>query len=84
MNNVNRITICKNNYHNQEDFENAVKKAIMVLLDNNYIMSVDYDANDKEMGIVVIDYDYADKEYGGSYPYWLLPEEFENIESREE
>lgn len=51
----------------------------MVLLNNNYITTVKYDAMDKEMGIVVIDYNYADEEYGDRYPYWLYPDEEESI-----
>lgn len=43
MNKTNQITICRSEYDTQEDFENAIKKAIMVLLDNNYIMTVRYD-----------------------------------------
>lgn len=83
MNNIkydmNRIAICKEDYKSNKEFKNAIKKAIMVLLDNDYIMTVKYDDRDKEMGIVVIDYDYANEEFGGRLPYWLLPEEIEKI-----
>ena len=77
---VNRITVCKDNYESIKEFKNAVKKAIMTLLDNDYIMTVKYDVRDKEMGIVVIDYGYADQSFGGHYPYWLSIEEAESIE----
>lgn len=79
MKKVNELVICKEDYDSVEDFENAVKKAIFVLLDNNYIMTLKYDANDKAMGIVAIHYNYAEKEYGDYYPYWLLPEEEESV-----
>ena len=43
-------------------------------------MTVKYDLNEKEMGIVVIDYNYADEDIGGYYPYWLSPKEIADIE----
>ena len=77
MNKVNEIVVCKNDYKTQEDFENAIKKAVMVLLDNQYIMTVRYD--EPGIGIVCIDYDYADREYGSPYPVWLSPEEESSV-----
>ena len=71
MKKVNELIICKEDYDSIENFENAVKKAIFVLLNNKYIMTVEYD----ETGIVIIHYDDTDKIYGDYYPYWLLPEE---------
>ena len=77
MNNINTITICRDTYKTQEDFENAIKKAVMVLLDNNYIMVVRYD--EPGLGIVCIDYEHGNQEYGCDYPYWLSPTEYESI-----
>ena len=77
MRDINTITICRDTYKTQEDFENAIKKAIMVLLDNNYIMTVRYD--EPGLGIVCIDYNYADQSYGCHYPYWLSPTEWESV-----
>ena len=79
MNKVNKFTVCKKDYSSNKEFKNAVKKAIMTLLDNDYIMTVQYDARDKEMGVVVIEYDYANEEFGGALPYWLMPDEVEKI-----
>lgn len=78
MHDVNQLVICKNEYNSKEDFENAIKDAVMVLLNNDYIMTVEYD--DKGIGIVLIEYESAKKEYGSPYPYWLSPNEFESIE----
>ena len=58
MKKVNQLVVCKDDYNTKEEFENAIKDAVMVLLNNNYIMTVKYD--EKEMGIVAIEYDYAD------------------------
>ena len=61
MNKTNQITICRSEYDTQEDFENAIKKAIMVLLDNNYIMTVRYD--EKGLKIVAIDYNTSRQDW---------------------
>ena len=79
MSEINKLTVCKKDYSSNKEFKNAVKNAIMTLLNNDYIMTVKYDNRDKEMGIVVIEYDYANEEFGGALPYWLLPEEIEKI-----
>ena len=77
MKNVNSIVICRDEYKSKEEFENAIKDAVMVLLNNNYIMTVKYD--EKGLGIVAIDYEYDNQEFGSAYPYWLMPEEWESI-----
>lgn len=78
MKEVNRIVVCRDKYKSQEEFENAIKKAVMVLLDNDYIMTVRYD--EKGLGIVCIDFNESDQSLGCAYPYWLLPEQIENLE----
>lgn len=77
MNKVNSIVICRDKYKSQEEFENAIRDAVIILLNNDYIMTVRYD--EKGLGIVAIDYNYAEDEYGDAYPYWLTPEEFESV-----
>lgn len=77
MKDVNRITICRDNYKSQEDFEKAIKNAIMLLLNANYIMTVKYD--EPGLGIVCIDYNYADESWGCHYPHWLSVDEYESI-----
>lgn len=77
MNKVNEIVICKNKYDSQEEFESAVKRAIMVLLENDYIMTVRWD--EKGLGILVIEYEDDNQSRGAAYPYWLYPEEWESV-----
>lgn len=77
MNNTNEIVICRDEYKSKEDFENAIKDAIMALLNNNYIMTVRWD--EKGFGIVAIDFNHDNQEYGCDYPYWLSPEEIESV-----
>jgi hypothetical protein len=77
MNKVNSIVICRDKYNSKEEFENAIRDAIMLLLNAEYIMTVRYD--EKGLGIVVINYNYSEQEYGDAYPYWLMPEEWESV-----
>lgn len=77
MNKVNQLVICRDKYKSQEEFENAIRDAVMLLLNAEYIMTVRYD--EKGLGIVVIDYNYGEQEYGDAYPYWLMPEEWESV-----
>lgn len=77
MDRTNELIICKDKYETKEDFENAIKDAVMVLLNNDYIMTVRYD--EKGLGIVAIEYNNDDANYGTAYPEWLYPEEFQSI-----
>ena len=79
MNKVNTLELDRGKYKSEEEFKNAIKDAIMLLLNAGYISTISYDANDKNLGIVIIDYDYADLELGCAYPYWLYPEEAESV-----
>lgn len=82
MNEVNRITLCRDRYSSQEEFESAIKRAVMVLLENDYIMTVRWD--EKGMGILCIDYEDDDVSIGAAYPYWLYPEEWESVVCNDE
>lgn len=77
MNKVNELVLCREDYESQEEFENEIKKAVMLLLNANQIMTVRYD--EKGLGIIIIEYKYADQNYGDYYPYWLSPEEIESV-----
>ena len=73
----NQLVICRGEYESQEKFENAIRDAVMLLIHNNYILTVEYD--DKGLGIIVINYNYADRDYGAKYPYWLSLKEWESV-----
>ena len=77
MNKVNELVLCREDYESQEEFENEIKKAVMLLLNANQIMTVRYD--EKSLGIIIIEYKYADQNYSDYYPYWLSPEEIESV-----
>ena len=76
MNKVNELVLCRENYESQEEFEDEIKKAVMLLLNADQIMTIRY--GEKGLGIVAIEYKYADQSYGDYYPYWLLPDEIES------
>ena len=77
MSRVNELVLCRENYESQEEFEDEIKKAVMLLLNADQIMTIRYD--EKGLGIVAIEYKYADQSYGDYYPYWLLPDEIESV-----
>ena len=77
MSKVNQLVICRDKYNSKEEFESAIRDAIILLLNAEYIMTVRYD--EKGLGIVVIDYNHSDMEFGDAYPYWLMPEEWESV-----
>lgn len=77
MSKVNELVICNEDYYTQEEFESAIKNAVMLLLDANYTMTIRYD--DKGLGIVVIRFNPDNEKIGSRLPYWLLPEEAESI-----
>lgn len=77
MSKVNELVLCRYEYDSQEEFEDEIKKAVMLLLNANQIMTIRYD--EKGLGIVAIEYKYAEQSYGDYYPYWLLPEEIESV-----
>ena len=75
MSRVNELVLCRENYESQEEFEDEIKKAVMLLLNADQIMTIRY--GEKGLGIVAIE--YADQSYSDYYPYWLLPDEIESV-----
>lgn len=75
--NTNSIVFCKDKYETETDWELAIGNAVMMLLNADYIMTVRYD--EKGLGIVVIEFEHDERSYGGAYPYWLEPEEIEQV-----
>ena len=43
MKSVNEIVICRSKFDSEEAFKNSIRDAIMLLLDNEYVMTVKYD-----------------------------------------
>ena len=74
---VNKLVLCRDHYKSQEEFENEIKKAVMLLLNSEHIMTIRYD--EKGLGIVVIEYDSDNPNLCARYPYWLSYTELESI-----
>lgn len=81
MKDVNGIAICRDNYSTREDWEEAIKKMVMCLLNNRQIMTVKYD--EPGLGIVQISYNPDDQSFGCHYPYWLSPDEIMTVELKD-
>lgn len=79
MNDYNTLVLCKSKYNSEYEFWDVVKQAIKLLLDEEYIITVRYDANEKNLGVICIDYNPADQSFGCHYPRWLTPEQYENV-----
>ena len=82
MKHINTITLCRDDYATQGIFETEIKRAVMLLLNANCIMTVKYD--DKELGVLCIEFGPADESLGCDYPRWLSPKEFESVTFNEE
>ena len=77
MKNVNNITIVRDNYSSREEWEDAIKKMVISLLENRQIVVVRYD--EPGLGIVDIEFNPDSIEWGCHYPYWLSPREEESV-----
>ena len=77
MNKVNMLVICRDKFSSKEEFEDAIKRAVILLLDNEYVMKIRYD--EKGFGIVSIEYEHDDPEIAASRPYFLTPEQYEKL-----
>lgn len=77
MRNVNSIAICRDNYSTREEWEAAIGRMVMELLNNRQIMTICYD--EPGFGIVDIEFNPDQQEWGAHYPYWLSPTEEESV-----
>ena len=77
---VNSIVIKRKNYDNDSEFWAAVSMFLRLLTENDYIATFQYE----DCGDYVIDFNYADRSIGAEYPYWLTPEEYEQIDFNKE
>lgn len=78
MQDINRIVISRENHDTQEEFENAIRDAVMLLMNEGYVMVVRYD--EPGLGIVCIDFDYEDVMLSNRYPCWITTDEWEMVE----
>ena len=77
MKDVNSIAIDRDNFKSREEWEDAVKRIIFSLLENDQIMTVS--APEFGMGLVEIEFNPNKPEWGGHMPHWLSPSEEESV-----
>ena len=85
MRDINSISICRDNFSNRQEWEDAIKRMVLALLENRQIMTIRCD--EPAFGIVDIEFNPDEQEWGCKYPYWLSPKEEESViydEQREE
>ena len=77
MKDVNSIAIDRDNFKSRQEWEDAVKRLIFSLLENDQIMTVS--APEFGMGLVEIEFNPNEPEWGGHMPYWLSSSEEESV-----
>lgn len=77
MRDTNSIAICRDNYSTREEWEAAIGRMVIELLNNRQIMTVHYD--EPGLGLVNIKFNPDQQEWGTHYPYWLSPTEAESV-----
>ena len=77
MKDTNEICIDRDNFSSREEWEDAAKRVIISLLENNQIMTVG--APEFKMGIIEIEYNPNKPEWGGHMPYWLSQSEADSV-----
>ena len=76
MRKVNTITVVLENYNDEFEWKDAIQRAIEVLMENRYVMTI----REEEKGIVVIDYDYDwNTGLGERAPIWLTLSEEQRL-----
>lgn len=71
---VNRITFNKENYSSEDDMFKDVAKVLQILTRNNEICTFEYE----DCGIYLLQHNYSEQEFGDLYPYWVIPEDYED------
>ena len=86
MNKVNEIVFCKEDFNNNiEEMFNIIGKQLQILTQCGNICT--FYADEVSMGIYVIQYEHDDRHprddfyYGVVNPYWLTPEEVDEVEN---
>ena len=77
MTRVNTIVFCKEDYKTEQDWKDAVRDAVFLLLNAQYQMVIRYD--EPGLGIICVDFESSDETLGAPWPYWLTPLEAESV-----
>ena len=77
MDKPNEMTFCVGNYADEDDMWLEIMRFLQTLLKNEYIATVRYE----DAGVYVIKYDYDDRDMGTPMPFWLTPDEYEEMQT---
>ena len=77
MDKPNEMTFCVENYSDENDMWYDIAKFLKALLKNEYIATV----RCEDDRVYVIKYDYDDREMGTPMPFWLTPDEYEELQN---
>ena len=77
MNKINTIVFCKEDYKTEQEWKDAVRDAVFLLLNAQYQMVVRYD--EPGLGIICVDFESSDETLGSPWPYWLTPDQAEHL-----
>lgn len=72
---VSYIAICKKNYDDDYEWEEAIHNAIKVLVENEYVVRMEL----QDFGVMIIEYDYRDYELSDHRCVWLTDTELDTV-----
>ena len=71
---VNRITFNIDRYDSEDEMFKDIAKILQILTKNDEICTFEYE----DAGIYLLQHNYQEQEYGDLYPYWVIPEDYED------
>lgn len=71
---VNRITFNIERYESEDEMFKDIAKVLQILTKNNEICTFEYE----DAGIYLLQHNYSEQEFGDLYPYWVVPEDYED------
>ena len=72
---VNSICFSPDSYDDKSDLWYELLDVVKALINNNYIINI----REGDFGFVYLDFESASKSLGAPYPYWLTPEQAEQL-----
>lgn len=75
---VNYITISKEKYENEFDWEDAIHNTIKTLMENGYVIRMEL----QDFGLMLIEFDYQDYDLSGHRCVWLTDMELDEVNER--
>ena len=71
---VNRITFDKERYESEDEMFKDIAKVLQILVKNDEICTFEHE----DCGIYILQHNYSEQEFGDLYPYWMIPDDYED------